>query len=278
MLIDSHCHLDFPDFQNDRDAVLDRAREAGVAGMLSISTRLDRFEALHALAMAHPGLWCSVGIHPHEAESALVGVGASEENREGALTRHLVHLAERPKVIGLGETGLDFHYRHAPDAVQEWVFRAHIRAARQTGLPVIIHSRDADEATMAILREETAEGPFPGLIHCFSASAELAGTAIDCGLSLSFSGILTFKNAHAVREVALAVPHDRLLVETDAPYLAPVPHRGKRNEPAFTAHTATCLAGLLDMDSRTLASLTTANFFRLFQRASPDELPVTVVA
>lgn len=261
-LIDSHCHLDFPDFADEREAVVARARDAGVIGMLTICTKMAAFPAIRSFAEAHPGIWCSVGVHPHEAEAA-DGIDAAR------LTRETAH----PKVIGIGEAGLDYYYEHSPRGAQERVFRAHIAAARATGLPIIIHSRDADEDMVRILDEEQAEGAFPGLIHCFSSGPAVAEAALRHGMYISFSGIVTFKNATAVREVARSVPLDRLLVETDAPYLAPVPVRGKRCEPAFTAHTARFVAALREVATEDLARQTTDNFFRLFSRADRAELP-----
>jgi TatD DNase family protein len=266
-LIDSHCHLDFPDFAEEREAVIARARAAGIAGMLSICTRMADFPAIRALAEVHPGIWCSVGVHPHEAEDA-------DGMDPGRIILETVH----PKVIGIGETGLDFHYEHSPRAAQERVFRAHVAAARETGLPLIVHSRGADADTVRVLKEEHAKGAFPGLIHCFSAAPEVAETALRHGMYISFSGIVTFKNAARVREIAEMVPEDRLLVETDAPYLAPVPVRGKRCEPAFTAHTAAFLAGLRGLTTENLAARTTENFFRLFAKARRDELPAAGAA
>lgn len=262
MLIDSHCHLDFPDFEGERDDVIARARQAGVTGMLTICTKLGDAAPIRALAHAHDGIWCSQGIHPHEAEHA-AGITAAE----------IAALTEDPKVVGIGETGLDFYYEHSPRDIQERVFRAHIEAARATGLPLIVHTRDADGETVAILTEEQAKGAFPGVIHCFSAGAEVAHAALEAGMYISFSGIVTFKNAESVREIAHEVPPDRLLVETDAPYLAPVPVRGKRNEPAFTAHTAAFVAKLRGLAPDELARITTDNFFTLFARADRAELP-----
>lgn len=261
MLIDSHCHLDFPDFDDEREAVIARAREAGIAGMLTICTRLSDFEAIRAIAAGHDGIWCSVGVHPHEAKGA-----------PDLVAEDLIARAGSPKVVGIGEAGLDFHYEHSPRAVQEPVFRAHIAAARATGLPVIIHTRDADADTVRILREERSAGAFPGVVHCFSAGASVAEAALEAGLYISFSGIVTFKNAGAVCAVARTVPADRLLVETDAPYLAPVPVRGKRNEPAFTRHTAAFLAEFLGLDAAELARRTTGNFFALFAKADRAEV------
>lgn len=256
MLVDSHCHLDFPDFAGDLGGVLDRAGAAGVGTLLTICTHLSRFEAVRAVAERHPGLWCTVGVHPHEA---------APENLRAA--DPLIAAALEPKVVGFGETGLDYFYEHSPRAAQERSFRLHLAAARATGLPVVIHSRDADAETAAILEDEYAKGPFTGVIHCFSGSAELARRAIALGLSISFSGILTFPKAAALREIAAGLPLERILVETDAPFLAPVPVRGKRNEPAFVAHTAACLAKVLGRPVAEIAAATTDNFFRLFGKA-----------
>ena len=259
MLVDSHCHLDFPDFGADLDGVLARAAEAGVGTMQTICTRVTQFDAVRALAEAHAPVWCSVGIHPHHVAD------------EPAITaEHLVRLAAHPKVIGIGETGLDFHYDNSPRPAQEARFRQHIAAARETGLPLIVHTRAADEETCRILREEAGKGAFPGVIHCFSAGHAVAETALDLGLYISFSGILTFKNAEEVRAVARDVPLERLLVETDAPYLAPVPHRGKRNEPAHVRLTAARLAGLKEIDDAGIAHATTENFFTLFSKSKPQ--------
>ena len=257
MLVDSHCHLDFPDFGPDLDAVLARAAEAGVGAVQTICTRVTHFDAVLALAEAHESVWCSVGVHPHHV---------AEEPEVSAA--HLSRMAAHPRVIGIGETGLDFHYDNSPRPQQEASFRQHIAAARETGLPLIVHTRAADEDTCRILRDEAGKGAFPGVIHCFSAGRSVADTALDIGLYISFSGILTFKNAEAVRAVARDVPPDRLLVETDAPYLAPVPHRGRRNEPAHVRHTAARLAELKGLDDGALARTTTDNFFRLFTKTS----------
>lgn len=262
MLIDSHCHLDFPDFEGEREDVIARARAAGIKGMLTICTKLGNAAAIRALAATHEGIWCSQGVHPHEAEHA-AQVTAEE----------LIALTGEGQVVGIGETGLDFYYEHSPRNIQEHVFRAHIAAARETGLPLIVHTRDADAETVRILDEEQAKGAFSGVIHCFGAGAEVARCALEHGMYISFSGIVTFKNAQSVRDVAADVPLDRLLVETDAPYLAPVPMRGKRNEPAFTAHTAACMAGLKGLTLEELGRITTDNFFNLFTRADRAELP-----
>lgn len=257
MLIDSHCHLDFPDFADDLDGVIARAGDAGVGAMLTIGTRLSAFDGVLAVARRYDNVWCSVGIHPHEAE-----------NESGVAAAALVERARDPKVIGIGETGLDYFYEHAPRDAQAANFRAHIAASRETGLPLIVHARDADGDIAAILRDEYAKGPFPGLIHCFTSSRGLAEAALGIGFSISFSGILTFRKADDLRAVAAAVPLDRLLVETDAPYLAPVPHRGKRNEPSFVPHTAKCLAAAKGVSAADIEKATTENFLRLFARAN----------
>jgi TatD DNase family protein len=253
MLIDSHCHLDFADFEAEREEVIARAHRAGVGGMLTICTKTTEFPAVRALAEAHERIWCSVGVHPHEA--------ASQPEAD------LVAMAAHPKVVGIGETGLDFYYEHSPRERQEEVFRAHCAAARTTGLPLIVHTRDADQEMARVLEEESGKGTLFGVIHCFSSGPELAEKTIELGFYISFSGIVTFKNASTLREVAKNVPLDRILVETDAPYLAPVPHRGKRNEPAFVVHTAALIAELRGVAPEALAAATTENFFRLFAKA-----------
>ena len=258
MLVDSHCHLDFPDFQKDFPDVLARARGAGVGTMLTIGTKLTEFERVRAIAQGADDLYCSVGVHPHEAGKEGVGEAAP-----------LLDRAAHPKVIGIGETGLDYFYKHSPPPAQEASFRAHIDAARQSGLPLIVHARDADADTIRILTEEHRRGPFPGVIHCFTASRALAERAIELGLYISFSGILTFKSARDLQDTAKALPLERLLVETDAPYLAPMPHRGKRNEPAFVGHTARFLATLRGLSAEAVGQATTENFFRLFAKARP---------
>jgi TatD DNase family protein len=264
MLVDSHCHLDFPDYAEDRAQVIRRARMQGVGTMLTISTKLSSFPAVRSVAESDADIYCSVGIHPHEA-AAEDGGGATAD------TARLVELTGHPKVIGIGETGLDYHYEHAPRDIQVRSFRAHIAAARQTGLPLIVHAREADDDMAAILREEYAKGAFSGLLHCFSSTRALADAALAIGFYISFSGIVTFKNATDVRETAKAVPLDRLLVETDAPYLAPVPHRGKRNEPGFVAETAAAVAALRGIAPDEIAAASTANFFRMFGKARPPE-------
>ena len=259
-LVDSHCHLDFPDYGGNVEAVVDRARAAGVGVCVSIGTELARFPGVKAVAEKFPHVWCTVGVHPHEAEKELL-------DDEAALLAEAVH----PKVVGIGETGLDYYYEHAPRQQQRSNFRSHISAGRKTGLPVIVHTRDADDDTIEILRDEMGKGAFTGLIHCFTGTQRLADAALEMGLYISVSGIATFKNSAALRDVIKTVPLDRLLVETDAPYLAPVPHRGKTNEPAFVVHTANMLAELKGITPGELATATTENFFRLFNKVQrPD--------
>jgi TatD DNase family protein len=261
MLVDSHCHLDFPDFAAERDAVVARAHAAGVGAMLTISTRLDQFLSVRAIAESYADIWCSVGAHPHEAA-----------DHAAATAAELAALAEHPRVVGIGETGLDFHYDLSPREVQARVFRAHIAASNATGLPLIIHAREADEEVARILREAP---PPPGVMHCFSSGRGLAEAALDLGFYISISGIVTFKNADDLRAIVRdVVPLERLLIETDAPYLAPVPYRGRRNEPAYVAATAAAVAALKGIAPEQLAELTTANFFRLFAKAQrPTGLP-----
>ncbi len=257
MLIDSHCHLDY--FQGeDLNGVLARAAAAGVGEMVTIGTRLSRSDEMRAIADAHPNVWCTVGIHPHNA-------GEGDVPTPEAIVAETHH----PKVIGIGESGLDYFYDKAPRERQQAGFRAHIRAARLAGLPLCIHARDADEDIAAILREEAADGPFGFLLHCFSSGRGLAEAALSLGGYVSFSGILTFPKSQEIRDIARDVPKERLLVETDAPYLAPVPFRGKRNEPGHVAHTAKVLAEVHGMSAEAMADLTTANFRRLFRKAAP---------
>ena len=258
MLVDSHCHLDFPDYADSIDAVVDRARAAGVLTCLSIGTQMSRFPAVRAVAEKYPDIWCSVGVHPHEAEKELL---------EGA--GPLLAETHHPKVVGIGETGLDFYYEHSPREPQIMNFRAHIAASRASCLPLIVHTRDADDDTIAVLKDEMDKGAFTGLTHCFTGTQKLADEALALGFFISVSGIATFKNSQALRDVIRTVPLDRLLVETDAPYLAPVPHRGKTNEPALVTHTAKLLAELKGISEAELAAITTRNFFRLFTKAKP---------
>ncbi len=256
LLVDSHCHLDFPELSGDADGVLERARSAGVGHLLTIGTKITKFDGVLAMAERFENVSCSVGIHPHEA-----GVEPAMD------VGKLMDFAQHPKVVAFGETGLDFYYEHSPRADQERSFRVHIDAAREADLPIIIHTRDADPETAAILDDEMSKGPFKGVIHCFSSGPELAAKVLELGFYISFSGIVTFKKAEELREVAKTVPLDRILVETDSPYLAPVPHRGKTNEPAFVAHTAALVAELKGVSRDELAAQTTANFFRLFSKA-----------
>jgi TatD DNase family protein len=258
MLVDSHCHLDFPDFAPEREAVIARAFAAGIGTMLTICTRLDQFDGVRTIAETDPRIWCSVGAHPHEAADHADLVAGN------GLADRLVALAAHPRVVGIGECGLDFHYDLSPRDVQERVFRAHIAASQASGLPLIIHAREADTEIAAIL---TAEQPPPGVLHCFTSGRALAEAALDLGFFISISGIVTFRNAEDLRAIVRDLPLDRLLVETDAPYLAPVPYRGKRNEPAFVTATASFVAGLKGVEPEALAAATTANFFRLFAKA-----------
>ncbi len=262
MLVDSHCHLDFPEFAPELADVVARAQAAGVETCVSIGTTLAGFARVREVAEQFANVFCSVGIHPHEAE---------KEPLESP--RPLVELAGHRKVVGIGETGLDYYYGHSPRDMQIANFRAHIAAARDTGLPLIVHTRDAEDDTIAILREEMGEGVFSGLLHCFTGTQRLADAALELGLFISASGIATFKKADALRAVLESVPLDRLLVETDAPYLAPLPFRGKRNEPAFVVHTARTLATLKGVSTETLEHATTDNFFRLFTRAARPAAP-----
>jgi TatD DNase family protein len=255
MLIDSHCHLDFPDFSTEIDAVVQRARTAGVGTMLTIGTKLRAFEGVRAVAERFDNVWCTVGVHPHEAK---------EEPLDEASA--LIERTAHPKVVGIGEAGLDYYYEHSPREDQIRNFRAHIEAARVTQLPLIVHTRDADDDMAAILSEEMARGRFTGLLHCFTSSRKLAETALSLGFLISISGIVTFKKSDDLRAIVADVPLDRLLVETDAPYLAPMPHRGKRNEPAFVVHTAHAVAALKGVEPARLAEATSDNFFRLFTK------------
>jgi TatD DNase family protein len=255
MLIDTHCHLDFPDFAPEQDAVVARARAAGVARFVTISTHVSKFAEIAAIADRYADVYCTVGTHPNHAL-----------DEPEASADELVALAHHPKCVAFGEAGLDYHYNSAPKATAARVFRNHIAAARQAQLPLVIHTRDADEDCAAILRDEMGQGAFPALLHCFTASRELAETAIELGLYISFSGVVTFKNAQNLRDTASALPLDRILVETDAPFLAPTPHRGKRNEPAYVAETARVLAEIKGVPEAEFAAATTANALRLFSK------------
>lgn len=255
MIIDSHVNLHAPQFDEDREAVITRARQAGVALMVEISDKLSTFEATHGLASAHSDIWCTVGAHPHEAK-----------DHTGLTADLLAELAARPKVVGIGECGLDFHYDLSPREVQQAVFRVHIEAARRTGLPLVVHTREADDVMSAILREEHAAGPFKLLMHCYTSGPELAGLAAELGAWFSVSGIATFKAAEAVRAVIRDMPAERIIVETDCPYLAPVPHRGRRNEPAYVVHVLDGLAEIRGWDRADAEARTTDAFFALFDR------------
>ena len=258
MLVDSHCHLDFPDFADDLDGVVGRAGQAGVGILLTIGTHITRHQQVLRVAERFDNVYCSVGIHPHEAGT-----------EPAATVEGLLELAQHPKVVAFGETGLDYFYDKSPRERQRDSFRIHIEAARIAGLPVIVHTRDADEDTAAILTEEMGKGAFTGLVHCFSSGPQFADIAVDLGLYVSASGIMTFKTADALRDTLKAVPLDRLLVETDAPYLAPVPFRGKRNEPAYVAHTAAKLAEIKGISFGEMEQASTGNFLRLFTRVKP---------
>lgn len=259
MLVDTHCHLDFPDFAEDLDATVARARAAGIGCMVTICTHLAKFPQVAAVAERYSDILCTVGVHPHNAGDE---ISFADEAALKAAAQH-------PRVVGVGETGLDYFYDHSPRDAQQESFRRHIRVSMETGLPIIIHTRDADADIMKIVREEAGSGGrLTGLLHCFSSSRQLAEEALEFGFYLSLSGIVTFKKAEDLRETVRAAPIDRLLVETDAPYLAPIPHRGKRNEPAFVAQTAAVVASVKGVSADELAQATTANFFRLFPRAA----------
>ena len=255
MLIDSHVNLHAVQFDEDRDAVIARAREAGVQMMVEISDKLSTFEATHGLAMAHPDIWCTVGAHPHEAK-----------DHTAMTADDLIALSQRPRVVGIGECGLDFHYDLSPREVQADVFRTHIKAAQATGLPLVVHTREADAEMAAILREGQATAPFRFLMHCYTSGMELAEQAAEMGAWFSVSGIATFKAAEDVRQVIRAMPADRIIVETDCPYLAPVPHRGRRNEPAYVGHVLQALADIRGWSREEAEARTTDAFFALFDR------------
>ncbi|HSG33107.1 MAG TPA: TatD family hydrolase [Sphingomonadaceae bacterium] len=257
MLVDSHCHLEYKGLVEDQQGVLSRAREAGIGGFLNISTRRNEWDRVVGTAEREADVWASVGIHPHEAD-AHADLGAAA----------LLEASEHPRVIGIGETGLDYYYDHSDRETQKALFRVHIGVARETGLPLIIHTRDAEQDTLAILEEETGKGAFPALIHCFTASADFAKQVLQLGLSISLSGIVTFKNAKELQEIAAELPAERILVETDSPFLAPVPHRGRTCEPAFTADTARFVAELRGESFAAFAENTTRNFFGLFSKAA----------
>ncbi|MBN8982102.1 MAG: TatD family hydrolase [Rhizobiales bacterium] len=255
MLVDSHCHLDFPDFVDDLDAIVARAESAGVERIVTISTRVRRIDALLAITNRFPNVYCSVGTHPHNADE-----------EDGITPDELIALAKHPKVVALGEAGLDNFYKDGSPEAQERGFRAHIAAARETGLPLVIHTREADEGCARILEDEFTKGPFKAVLHCYTGGRELAMKAIALGLSISFTGILTFKNSQSIRDIAAELPADRIMVETDAPYLAPGKFRGKRNEPSYVIETAKVLAETRGVSLEEISRQTTENFFNLFDK------------
>jgi TatD DNase family protein len=260
MLVDSHCHLDFPDFADDLDAIVARAEAAGVGRIVTISTRIRRIDALLGIAARFPNVYCSVGTHPHQAKE-----------EDGITAKELIALTKHPKVVALGEAGLDNFYKDGSPEAQERGFRTHIAAARATGLPLVIHTREADEDCGRILDEEMAKGSFRAVLHCYTGGRDLAMKAISLGLSISFTGILTFKNSQSIRDIAADLPADRIMVETDAPYLAPGKFRGKRNEPSFVVETAKVLAEARGVSLEEISRQTTENFFRLFDKVPrPD--------
>ncbi len=256
MLVDSHCHLDFPELEQDRAGVIARAKAAGVTSMVTISTRVAKFATYAAIAESDPDIWCTVGTHP---------LGVVEE--PDVPLERLLELSAHPKCVGIGEAGLDYHYDTAARDVAERVFRTHIEAARITKLPLVIHARDCDDDMIRILADEMGKGTFPAVLHCFSSGPRLAEIGVELGLSVSLSGILTFKKSDEIRAIAKRVPLDRLLVETDAPFLAPQKHRGKRNEPSFVVETAKMLADVHGVSDEQMAKITTDNFFSLFSKA-----------
>jgi TatD DNase family protein len=258
MLVDSHCHLDFPDFAEDLDGIVARADAAGIGRLVTISTRVRQLPALQAIAERFPNVYCSVGTHPHHADE-----------EDGIQAAELIELTKHPKVVALGEAGLDNFYEHGSHAAQERGFRSHIAAARATGLPLVIHTRDADEQCGHILEDEMAKGPFRAVLHCYTGGRELAMKAIAMGLSISFTGILTFKKSQSLRDLAAELPADRIMVETDAPYLAPGKFRGKRNEPAYVVEIAKVLAETRGVTLEEISRQTTENFFRLFSKVPP---------
>lgn len=260
MLVDSHCHLDFPDFADDLDAIIARAETAGIGRIVTISTRVKRIDALLAITARFPNVYCSVGTHPHQADE-----------EDGIPADELISLTKHPKVVALGEAGLDYFYQHGSRDAQERGFRTHIAAARTTGLPLVIHTRDADDDCGRILDDEMAKGTFKAVLHCYTGGQALAKKAIGLGLSISFTGILTFKNSQSIRDIAAELPADRIMVETDAPYLAPGKFRGKRNEPSFVVETAKVLAETRGVSLEEISHQTTENFFKLFDKVPrPD--------
>ena len=263
ILIDSHCHLDFPEFADQVESVIERARQADIVQMVTICTKVREFSRVLAIAEQNEHVFCSIGTHPHNAQE-----------EQHIAPEEIIARSRHPKVVAIGEAGLDYYYDNSPRDIQKMVFRRHIDVARQTGLPLVIHTREADEDTMLILEDEMQKGAFPALIHCFTASRKLAEKVLDLGLYISLSGVLTFKNAANLQEIAKELPLDRLFVETDAPFLTPVPHRGQTNEPAYTRHTAQKLADLKQCSLQEIANATTENFYRLFQKVPAHGLAV----
>jgi len=259
MLVDSHCHLDFPDFTDDLDGIVERAAAAGIGRIVTISTRVRRLAALLAITERFPDVYCSVGTHPHQADE-----------EDGISPDELIGLTGHPKVVALGEAGLDYFYQHGSREAQERGFRAHIAAARATALPLVIHTREADEDCGRILEDEMAKGSFRAVLHCYTGGRDLAMRAISLGLSISFTGILTFKNSQALRDLAAELPADRIMVETDSPFLAPGKFRGKRNEPSYVVEVARVLADARGVSLEEISRQTTQNFFRLFSKVRPE--------
>ncbi|MEK6745635.1 MAG: TatD family hydrolase [Pseudomonadota bacterium] len=256
MLVDSHCHLNFPDFKDDLDDIIARAKAAGVGVMQTICTEMAEFDEIYAISEKYPGIFCSVGVHPNDSAK-----------QEIVIAQELIEKTSRGRVIGIGETGLDYYYEYSDKRLQIDSFLEHIKAARETGLPLIIHTRDAEDDTINILKDEIAKGSFKFLIHCFTSTKELADISVKLGGYISVSGIITFKNAQEIRDALLDVPLNRLLIETDSPFLAPVPHRGKRNEPSYVVQVNKTLADLKNISEEECAKITTDNFFRLFDKA-----------
>lgn len=255
MLVDHHCHLDVPEFEGKREEIVARARRAGVGPIVTISMRVKEFDRYRAIAEAHDDLYFTVGTHPHVAHEEL-----------DVSVDQIVALSQHPRCVGVGEAGLDYYYKNSTPEAQATGLRTHIAAARASGLPLIVHTRDADEDTANILEQEMAKGAYKAVLHCYTGGPELAKRALALGHYVSFAGMITFKKSDALRAIAAEVPLDRLMVETDAPFLAPEPHRGKRNEPAFVVHTAAALARIKDITQQEIAAATTENFFRLYSK------------
>lgn len=256
MLVDSHCHLNFPDFSDDLEQVIAKAKMAGVGVMQTICTKMGEFEDVYAIAERNDGIFCSVGVHPHDSGKQKI-----------IISQDIIERTSRKKVIGIGETGLDYYYEHSDRELQKQSFIEHIKAARETDLPLIIHTREAEEDTINILKQEISDGFFKFLIHCFTSSKQLADIVVSLGGYISLSGIITFKNAQKIRDAIIDVPLDRILIETDSPFLAPIPHRGQRNEPSFVVQVNKTLAQIKNISEDECAKITTENFFRLFDKA-----------